>query len=342
MKPFLLPALLLVGGASPVTDTVLQESPGASIAQVRANEAPAFSVARDAQEATKAKSASPCDAGRDTPDKSSGSVSHIPCGYSLVSGDDFTSLSIAGNRGDKARWSSMFTQWNTRVLADNGDRGVKAADGTTLPSGRTAGEALRASGEWSNRQNFLAEVSNSTLKLRAFPLRNGLQNEFWGFPYAASMISADQAPGIRYGYWEFKARINAIGKGQHLAFWLLPDDGSWPPEVDMLEVVGSHRQQFTANAHIAAESGSLPMTFYAEPPSADGFHVYGFEWTPSIMRWTVDGRAVREQASRIGDKPLHFLVSWEIASRWPGEPDSSTPWPAEVEIGYVRVYARKD
>jgi len=340
-RPLLLASLLLVGAASPIADASLQTLPDASSAPLPANDAPAQSAARNAGGMAKPTSPSACDIEQGTPGKRGASVSYVPCGYRLMFGDDFTSLSIAANQGDKARWSSMFTRWNTRTLAGNGDQGVKAADGTILPSGRTAGEALRASGQWGNRQNFLAEASNSTLKLRAFPLPNGLRQEFWGFPYAASMISADQAPGLRHGYWEFKARINAIGKGQHLAFWLLPDDGSWPPEVDVLEVVGTNRRQFTANAHAAAETGSTPMTFYTEPPSTDGFHVYGFEWTPSTMRWTVDGQVVREQASCIGDKPLHVLISWEIGSRWPGEPDSSTTWPAEVEIDYVRAYARK-
>lgn len=250
--------------------------------------------------------------------------------------EDFRAASIAGNPGERRRWSAMFTRWNTRYIAGNGDKGVKMADSTLLPSGRTAGEALRRSGRWGNGPQYLADVSNGTLKLRAYPLTTAMRQEFWGFPYVASMIAADQEPGLRYGCWELKARINAVGKGQHLAFWLLPDDGSWPPEVDILEVVGKNPHQFTANSHASSES--RPMTFYAEPRSPDGFHTFRFGWTPSKMTWEIDGRVVREEPACIGDKPMHFLASWEIGSHWPGEPDSSSPWPAEVEIAYVRVF----
>jgi beta-glucanase (GH16 family) len=153
------------------------------------------------------------------------------------------------------------------------------------------------------------------------------------------MISADLMPGQCYGYWEIRARINAIGKGQHLAFWLLPDDASWPPEFDILEVVGTNSTQFTAN--ITTNGTPPPMTFYQKPVSrANGFYVFGFEWTPSTMRWTVDGSVVREHSNLIADKSLYMLISWEVGSAWPGSPDGTSPWPAEVEIDYVRVYAK--
>ena len=267
------------------------------------------------------------------------STSGAPGGYRLVFQDDFSSLDIAANKGDVAVWSTMFTRWNVRYLAGNNDKGVKVADDTLLPSGRTAGAAMRASGAFGNRQNYLIEASNGTLKLRAYPLPSSLQPEFWNFPYVASMINADQLPGLQYGYWEIRARINAIGRGQHLAFWLLPDDGSWPPEVDMLEVVGTKPHQFSANTHAVSGQFCAPMTFYSEPASTTGFHTYGFLWTGSMTRWTIDGKVVRQDSNCIGSQRMHLLVSWEIGSNWPGLPDSTTPWPAEVELDYVKAYS---
>jgi hypothetical protein len=276
-----------------------------------------------------------------TPSSGSTSLSGAPAGYRLVFEDDFSSLDIAPNKGDAAVWSTMFTRWNVRHLAGNNDKGVKVADGTLLPSGRTAGAAMRASGAFGNRQNYLIEASDGTLKLRAYALPSSLKPEFWGFPYVASMINSDQLPGLQNCYWEIRARINAIGDGQHLAFWLLPDDGSWPPEVDMLEVVGTKPHQFSANTHAISGQTCAPMTFYNEPASTDGFHTYGFLWTGSMTRWTIDGKVVRQDSNCIGSKRMHLLVSWEIGSNWPGPPDSRTPWPAEVELDYVKAYSPK-
>lgn len=260
-----------------------------------------------------------------------------PPGYCLVWGDEFNELALDA----RPPWSSYFRSWNTRHLAGNGDEGVKLHDDMVLANGATVGTALRQDGRWGNRTRFLHDPSQGTLKLRAFPVSEELRPQVWGFPYVASMISADLAPGQVYGYWEIRARINAIGPGHHLAFWLLPDDGSWPPEVDIFEVVGPKPTEFSANLHLPAGQAKPGMTFYQEPPTPDGFHTFAFEWTPTTMRWLIDGKVIRSHANYLPAKPLHPLISWEIGSNWPGKPDQTTPWPAEAEIDYIRVYKKR-
>lgn len=261
----------------------------------------------------------------------------VPADYCLVWQDEFNELTLDA----QGRWSSYFRLWNTRHLAGNNDEGVKLHDGTVLASGATVGAALRQDGRWGDRKHFLHETSGGTLKLRSFPVSAEMRPQVWGFPYVASMISGDLAPGQVYGYWEIRARINTIGTGHHLAYWLLPTDGAWPPEVDILEVVGPQPKTFTANLHLPAGQEKPGMTFYQEPPTADGFHTFGFEWTPTNMRWLIDGKVIRSHANYLPSKPLYPLLSWEIGSNWPGDPNQTTPWPAEVEIDYVRVYKKR-
>lgn len=262
---------------------------------------------------------------------------HVPADYCLVWQDEFNELTLDA----RAPWSSYFRIYNVRHLAGNSDDGVKLHDDMVLPNGTTVATALRQDGRWGNRKHFLHDPSDGTLKMRAFPLSAEMRPQFWGFPYVASMISADLAPGQVYGYWEIRARVNAIGPGHHLAFWLLPDDGAWPPEVDIFEVVGPQPKTFAANLHLPAGQQKPDMTFYSEPPTPDGFHTFGFEWTPTNMRWLIDGKVIRSHANYLPNKPLHTLLSWEIASKWPGDPNQTTPWPAEVEIDYVRVYKKR-
>lgn len=260
-----------------------------------------------------------------------------PASYCLVWQDEFNELALDG----RPPWSSYFRRWNTRYLAGNGDQGVKVHDDMMLAGGKTVASALRQDGRWGDRKHFLHDPSGGTLKMRAFPLSEEMRPQFWGFPYVASMISADLSPGQVYGYWEIRARINAIGPGHHLAFWLLPDDGKWPPEVDILEVVGPKPKTFSANLHLPAGQEKPAMTFYPEPPSADGFHVFAFEWTPTNTRWLVDGKVIRSHPNYLPNKPMYALLSWDIDSKWPGKPDATTPWPAEVEIDYIRVYKKR-
>jgi len=261
-----------------------------------------------------------------------------PSRYRLVWDDEFDRLSLSDNFPTTERWQTHFGKWNVRNLPDNGDKGVKVADWTPLVSGRTVAEALKSVGDPSKPGGFLHVVTKGTLKLHAYTLPERLQSEFWGFPYVASMISGESSFHQAYGYWEVRLRLNHLGKGHHFALWLVSTDAIWPPEIDLLEVVGTNPHQFTANLNDGGKTKPA-MKFYEEPSTPDGFHVFGLQRTPEVIRWMIDGHVIRETPELIGQKELYLIASFEIASRWPGNPDETTPWPAEVEIDYVRIYA---
>ena len=204
--------------------------------------------------------------------------------------------------------------------------------------GITAGAMLEREGRWGDGP-YLHEASGGTLKLRAYPLSSAGRAKAFGFPFIASMISGEQLPAQNQGYWETRLRINRLGDGMHLGVWLLGDEHEWPPEIDILEVVGLDPALFHANTHV--REGKAPsITGYRAPNGPRGWHIFGFEWTDDRMRWTVNGKTVREHENLYGDVRLYFLVSWEIGGKWPGMPTGNTPWPGEVEIDYVRLYEK--
>lgn len=259
---------------------------------------------------------------------------HVPTGYELVWSDEFNQLDL-GNQANK--WLPYWGAWNVRHLADNEDKGVKYADYETLPGGGGAGEMLQQAGQWGTGP-FLHEVSGGTLKLRCFPVPATMRSRV-GFPYIGSMISGERLPAQRQGYWETRLRLTRIGRGLHFAVWLLNNKAEWPPEIDIVEMVGQHPERFSANTHVK-NATPPPITFYNAPNGAAGWHVFGFEWTDQYMRWTVDGIKVREHGALFTNDELYILFSWEIGSKWPGLPDGTTPWPGEAEIDYVRLYRR--
>ncbi len=264
-----------------------------------------------------------------------GSASASPAGYTLAFEDGFDRLDLLPPSGVGRPWLPYWARWNVRHLAGNQDKAVKYGDAERLADGRLVGEVLRASGRWGVRAGYLHEVGGSTLKLRGYPL-GADAGAFGGFPFVAAMLSGERVHAQRFGYWEVRLRVTRLGRGQHLAVWLLPTDGSWPPEIDIVEIVGQDPSTFHTNAH----GSPVGLASYRAPNGATGWHSFGFEWTPATMRWTCEGRVVREQASYITDKDLYPLVSWEIGSKWPGPTDASTPWPAEAELDHVRIYRR--
>jgi hypothetical protein len=40
------------------------------------------------------------------------------------------------------------------------------------------------------------------------------------------------------------------------------------------------------------------------------------------------------------DKPLQVLINLAVGGKFLGNPDATTPFPAEMEVDYVRVYER--
>lgn len=178
---------------------------------------------------------------------------------------------------------------------------------------------------------------DGTLSLNAYAIPTWSRSEFSGFPYAAGMISTEKSHSQQYGYWETAFRINNLDKGMHLAFWMLPKDGSWPPEVDILEIANTNGSDSeNGKWHNNTFGGAVGMQ-YERVNNWQGWHKIGLEWTPTKLRWIYDGEVVREQTNFI-NKPMYFMASWELGGKWPGAPLTAGFEPGQVELDYLRVY----
>src|SRR5579885_782582 len=85
-------------------------------------------------------------------------------------------------------------------------------------------------------------VANGVLKLQARH-ENAVAWNGKTYNYTSGMISSggrsgSVAPGFtfKYGYIESRVKVPA-GQGLWPAFWTLPADYSWPPEIDAMEIL---------------------------------------------------------------------------------------------------------
>ncbi|MEM8949410.1 MAG: family 16 glycosylhydrolase [Pseudomonadota bacterium] len=276
---------------------------------------------------------------------------YVPDGYELTFEDSFDwepapagfqKISESGglvtkqNQADAppAVWDTHFAGWGVRHLEGNNDQALKA-------DAAYRGEGGPSLSEHGFELHEITE--DGTLKLYAYPMPAELRRQFYKFPYLGGMISGQDLHAQTYGYWEMRVRLNTVSAGHHWAFWLIPNDNAWPPEIDLLEAVGSNPENqsdadyFFFNS-ILTDPNTDEITRITPPRGKNAWYTIGFLWTETDMRWFLDGQEVRQRPAMGGDKALYFLVSPEVGGKWVGTPTAETEWPAEAEIDYIRVY----
>lgn len=185
-------------------------------------------------------------------------------------------------------------------------------------------------------------VVDGVLEIRANKVPDALRAQSGGYAYASGLLTPYHRLNFLYGAVEIRAKVPR-GRGLWPAFWLLPTDRTWPPELDVLEVLGhdTHTLHVTAHSGIAIPAGDKSARTGAAVPTADlseDFHVYGLIWTADRLVWTLDGQAVFETPTPQDlHKPMFPLVNLAVGGNWPGSPDAMTAFPATFHVDWIRV-----
>jgi beta-glucanase (GH16 family) len=184
-------------------------------------------------------------------------------------------------------------------------------------------------------------VVNGVLEISGDRAPPEVRQSIWNYEYTSGIMTTQPSFSQTYGVFEMRARMPK-GRGLWPTFWLLPKDRSWPPEIDILEILGQETTILHVNAHSKATGRhtDAPAIARVADTSAE-FHEYAVDWEPNEIRWYFDGAEVA-QAPTPPDlsKPLYILVGLPIGG-WPGRPDESTHFPATLAIDWVRVYKRR-
>jgi beta-glucanase (GH16 family) len=197
-------------------------------------------------------------------------------------------------------------------------------------------------------------------------------------PYSSARVKTRRADGSalfapRYGRFEFRAKL-PIGRGVWPALWMLPQHetyGTWAAsgEIDVMEARGQTPTTVLGTLHYGAAFPANVFTGkdYVLPDAGriDAFHTYALEWEPGRIRWFVDGVAYQTQrfwwsrgratagaAAGAGaaplnpwpapfDRPFYLVMNVAVGGNFLGNPDSSTMFPAEMVVDFVRVYERR-
>jgi beta-glucanase (GH16 family) len=180
-------------------------------------------------------------------------------------------------------------------------------------------------------------LSNGALQITAAPGTNPDHQ-----PYNSGMITTEGMFSQTYGYFEARVEV-APGAGMWSTFWLLPENKSWPPEIDVLEAFGAPNSGGDGGSNLVAHVNHAPNANdnVGRWETVGGniytsYHTYGVDWEPDFITWYIDGQAVQQITTPAGENnPMYMLLNLTVGG-WAGSPAGET---STMSIDYVRAYA---
>jgi beta-glucanase (GH16 family) len=248
-------------------------------------------------------------------------------GWQLTFSDEFSGSSL-----DLSKWRTS-DLWGNQTLAGNGEQECYLPDQFSQSNG-----ALSIRAEVRTTSQAQCHGSNGDL-----PYASGMITTAGCNPYESGGIcNSLKSFAQTYGYFEMSARLPK-GKGFWPGFWLMPIDGSWPPEIDIMESLGhdtntmymTYHYLNSSNQHVSDGVG------YTGADLSSGYHRFGVDWQPGLLIFYVDGvERFRHSGGDVPNKPMYVIANLAVGGYWPGNPDSSTPFPSTLDIDYIRAYQR--
>ena len=205
-----------------------------------------------------------------------------------------------------------------------------------------------------SRHAYLPEqvsVSNGNLVITS-------ENQsFGGLPYRSGQVISKASQ--QYGRFEVRAKL-PTSKGMWPAIWLLPDVGQYPwpsqGEIDIMENRGTQPNLTSSAFHYGTNPPFSHSFVYGEQMSVhggqlqnyhDSFHTYAVEWSPTELRFFVDG--VNHYTVHDADtggflsqqsSGMELVLNTAVGGTFLEDPDNTTIWPQEFQIDHVYVYER--
>ncbi|MDD5746928.1 MAG: glycoside hydrolase family 16 protein, partial [Candidatus Omnitrophica bacterium] len=153
------------------------------------------------------------------------------------------------------------------------------------------------------------------------------EREKGGRDYTSGLVETKGRFSQKFGRIEIRARLPK-GQGIWPAHWMLPISGKWPPEIDIMELIGHSPRTVFMTVHW----GQWPAVqhygkMYTGPDFSAGFHTFAVEWDPDRLRWYVDGVLRCTTSGHIPQERFYIILNTAVGGNWPGAPNSTTVFP---------------
>jgi beta-glucanase (GH16 family) len=202
-----------------------------------------------------------------------------------------------------------------------------------------------------SRDNSLIVADAAATDGKALAIRAQYQNG----TYTSARILTASTFSFTYGRLEARAKVPS-GVGCWPAFWALGANNAtvgWPAcgEIDVMEWVGQSPSHIKGSLHATGYSGGNSLNADSVLPNnasySDAYHVFAVDWYPDQIVFSMDGAVyeVRKKSDIPAgsawpfDAPFFIILNFAVGGDWPGPPNSSTVFPQDYRVDYVRVYS---
>jgi beta-glucanase (GH16 family) len=238
------------------------------------------------------------------------------------------------------------------------------AGGAAWPEARYwggTGSDFRRKDVWNGEQQIYVDPrysgqTTTPLGLDPFRVRDGilsivasrtpaaLKPVLFNNEYISGILTTQGSFAQKYGYFEIRAKI-PIGIGVWPAFWMLADDGGWPPEIDVMEGRGQLAGDTVMTTHwrIRATGHVQHCGFdFQLPDATSAFHNYGALWMQDRIVYYIDRKPVEDIKVPIGfDDPMYMIVNLAMGAKYftgVGFVTDESPESVAFEIDRISAY----
>jgi Glycosyl hydrolases family 16 len=139
-------------------------------------------------------------------------------------------------------------------------------------------------------------------------------------------------PTKAYGRWDIRARASKNSDhGFAVMLWPVAED--WPAggEIDIAEFPSADRNRVEFTLHYGANNSRILQGF---PGDFTKFHTYSVEWTPSYIRYWIDGKVLTTvtDPAAIPDRPMH------LALQAGANTDNPSNTSSVLDVAWIKAY----
>lgn len=172
-------------------------------------------------------------------------------------------------------------------------------------------------------------------------------------PYLQGAVKSKRKFAFQYGKLEIRAKLEAA-KGAWPAFWMLSENEIYEDlphrngEMDIMERLNHDDVVYqTTHSHwtIEMKQKQNPPYYAKGNFNTDDYNVFGLEWYPDKLVYTVNGVTTYEypklkDADPVQwpfDQPFYVMLDQQMGGGWVGEIDPKD-LPVKVFVDWIRLY----